>query len=85
MDPSKSEKTYPRKDKTFQKYQSLDFWESKSKIFERHEIMTKKLHPVRTEVELWIVFFLIGVFVGIIAFMLALLEEYVTEIKVWVT
>ena len=84
MDPAYSEKEYPRKDKAFYKFQSLDFWESKAKIFERHEIMQNK-HSVLTEVKLWLVFCLIGVFVGTIAFLLALTEEYVTEIKIWVT
>ena len=47
--------------------------------------MQKKLQPVLTEIELWIVFCLIGVFVGTVAFIMALSEEYVTEIKTWVT
>ena len=47
--------------------------------------MEKKSHAVLTEVKLWIVFAVIGVFVGAIAFILALAEEYLTEIKIWVT
>ena len=45
----------------------------------------QKRHSVLTEVKLWLVFCLIGVFVGTLAFILALSEEYVTEIKIWVT
>ena len=50
MDPASSEKSYPRRDKAFFKFESLDFQETRSKIFERHEIMQKKENPVKTEV-----------------------------------
>ena len=33
------EKSYAEKAKTFTKFQSLDFTETRSKIYERHEIM----------------------------------------------
>jgi len=70
---------------TRKSWESLDFWESKAEIFRKHESMEKKQHPVWTEVKLWIVFGLIGVCVGTIAFILALSEEYLTEIKIWIT
>ena len=38
-----------------------------------------------TEVLLWIVFAIIGILVGTIAFALAIAEEYLTEVKIWVT
>ena len=34
---------------------------------------------------LWVVFAIIGILVGSIAFALAIAEEYLTEVKIWVT
>ena len=34
---------------------------------------------------LWVVFAIIGILVGTIAFALAIAEEYLTEVKIWVT
>ena len=47
--------------------------------------MQKSKHPMYTEILLWLVFSVIGVLVGLIAFGLAVIEEYLTEVKVWVT
>ena len=47
--------------------------------------MQKKKSPMKTEMLLWIVFSFIGVLVGSIAFALAVAEEYLTEVKIWVT
>ena len=77
-------KHYPRPDSTFAKFQSLDFQEYRSKIFETHETLQKRKKPMRTEMLLWVVFSLIGVLVGSIAFALAVAEEYLTEVKIWV-
>lgn len=85
MDPASSEKSYPRRDKAFYKFESLDFQETRSKIFERHEIMQKKENPVKTEVQLWLAFTCIGVLVGAVAFLLQITEEYITEVKIFVT
>ena len=78
-------KHYPRPDETFKKFQSLDFQEYRSKIFETHETMQKKKSPMKTEILLWLVFAIIGILVGTIAFALAIAEEYLTEVKIWVT
>ena len=40
---------------------------------------------MKTEMVLWLVFSIIGLLVGTIAFGLAVCEEYLTEIKIWVT
>lgn len=40
---------------------------------------------MKTEILLWLVFTIIGFLVGFIAFALAIAEEYLTEVKVWVT
>ena len=78
-------KHYPRPDNTFMKFQSLDFQEYRSKIYETHETMQKKKKPMKTEMLLWVVFAIIGILVGFIAFALAIAEEYLTEVKIWVT
>ncbi len=70
---------------TFKKFQSLDFQEYRSKIYETHEVMQKKRHPMKTETLLWFIFAIIGVLVGFISFLLALAEDYLTEVKIWVT
>ena len=40
---------------------------------------------MKTEVLLWIVFTVIGVLVGSIAFALGVAEDYLTEVKIWIT
>ena len=40
---------------------------------------------MKTEVLLWVVFTVIGVLVGSIAFALAVFEDYLTEVKIWIT
>lgn len=47
--------------------------------------MQKKKSPMKTEILLWLVFAIIGILVGTIAFALAIAEEYLTEVKIWVT
>ena len=47
--------------------------------------MQKRKKPMKTEVLLWVVFTVIGVLVGSIAFALAILEDYLTEVKIWIT
>lgn len=40
---------------------------------------------MKTEMLLWLIFTIIGVLVGSIAFALALAEDFLTEVKIWVT
>jgi len=47
--------------------------------------MQKKKRPMKTEMLLWLIFTIIGVLVGSIAFALALAEDFLTEVKIWVT
>lgn len=47
--------------------------------------MQKKENPVKTEVQLWLAFTCIGVLVGAVAFLLQITEEYITEVKIFVT
>ena len=47
--------------------------------------MQRKKQPMKTEMLLWVVFAIIGILVGTIAFALAVAEEYLTEVKIWVT
>jgi len=42
MDPRYSGKQYPRVDRTYEQYRSLDFEETRSKIYERLEEKHKK-------------------------------------------
>ena len=48
-------------------------------------MMQKKKRPMKTEMLLWLIFTIIGVLVGSIAFALALAEDFLTEVKIWVT
>ena len=77
-------KHYPRRDVAFKKYQSLDFQEYRSKIYETHELMQKKKSPMKTEMLLWFIFTVIGVLVGSICFVLSVAEDFLTEVKIWV-
>ena len=54
-------------------------------MYETHETMQKKKHPIETEMILWMIFAVIGISVGAIAFGLAMGEDFLTEIKIWVT
>ena len=47
--------------------------------------MQRKKKPMKTEMLLWLIFTVIGVLVGAIAFALAMAEEKLTEVKIWVT
>lgn len=47
--------------------------------------MQRKKAPMKTEMLLWLTFTVIGVLVGTIAFGLAIAEEFLTEVKIWVT
>ena len=40
---------------------------------------------MRTEIALWVVFTIIGVLIGMIAFILAITEEYIIQVKIFVT
>jgi len=48
-------------------------------------MMQKKKRPMKTEMLLWFLFTTIGILVGSIAFALALAEDFLTEVKIWVT
>jgi len=40
---------------------------------------------MKSEILLWFLFTVIGVMVGSICFLLQITEDYLTEIKIWVT
>jgi len=47
--------------------------------------MQKKKRPMQTEILLWLIFAVIGMLTGAIAFVLAIMEDYLTLVKIWVT
>lgn len=79
-----SMKHYPRKDSAFKKFESLDFQEYRSKIYDPHELLQKKQKPMQTEMLLWFIFTVIGGLIGSICFALSVAEDYLTEVKIWV-
>ena len=79
-----SMKKFPRAENSFKKYQSLDFQEYRSLVFETHDKMQKRKSPMKTEIILWFIFSVIGVLVGSIAFALSITEDFLTEVKIWV-
>jgi len=75
----KQAKSYPRVDKEYRLKNSLDFQNVRSNIYStRPDGMTVKMSS-------WLAFFLIGLFVGVAAFLIDVLVEYLVEWKWQIT
>jgi uncharacterized membrane protein len=75
MDPRFSLKVYPRKDTVFQTKTSYNFEVINSRVY-----VTRK-HYGWEEVSKWSIHAIIGVLVGTIAFLMAVSEEFLAELR----
>jgi hypothetical protein len=73
MDPRESVQTYPRIDDKFRKKHSLNFDMMKAKIF------VDRREPTSVAIWRWVVYFFIGFITGLLAFVMARVEEALIE------
>lgn len=73
MDPKRSVNVYPRIDEKFKKKKSYNFDMMKTNI------MMDREEQATVEICKWFAYALIGIFTGILAFLMSLLEDYIVE------
>jgi hypothetical protein len=71
----KKAKSYPRVDKEYGLKNSLDFQNVRSNIY------STRPDGLMVKMSSWLAFFLIGIFVGIAAFLIDVLVEYLVQWK----
>ena len=75
MDPRASKNLYPRIDAVYKTKQSLNFEVIRAKIYAKRE------YDGYQNFMRWLAHFLVGMFTGVVAFLMAQTEEYLTELK----
>ena len=72
-------KIYPRLDQEFKKKSSMDFQRIWGNVYKNRQIGNK------VQGYLWVAFFFIGVFMGLLAFFLDIIVEMLTHLRMRIT